>query len=140
MRVVSRVVVIIAVLATGAYLLGFWSLEDLGAGRWRSTVSTTGSADTATAGDRLDRLGEGTQQVMQTVDGYASDAGLSGRIKSKMALDELVRARTIDVSTTGGVVTLAGTVRSIAERDKAIRLARDTMGVTRVVDNLVVLP
>jgi hyperosmotically inducible protein len=72
------------------------------------------------------------------VDDYLGDATLSGRIKSKMALDDLVRARGIDVSTTGGVVTLTGTVHSVGERDQALRLARDTTGVTQVVDRLLV--
>lgn len=69
-----------------------------------------------------------------------SDAELSGKIKSKMALDDLVRARAIEVSTTAGVVTLGGTVSSIAEHDQAVRLARETTGVTRVVDRLQVVP
>ena len=56
-----------------------------------------------------------------------------------MALDDSVRARRIDVSTTDGVVTLAGTVGSAAERVQAVRLARDTKGITQVVDHLKVL-
>lgn len=140
MRFVSRAFLVIAILAMGAYLLGFWSLGDLRIGNWRSSQPTTGPVDTRTAGDRLDRLGEQAGDVMQTVDGFVSDAGLSGKIKSKMALDEVVRARSIEVSTTDGIVTLTGTVRSAAERDQAIRLAHDTTGVTRVVDRMVVLP
>jgi osmotically-inducible protein OsmY len=50
-----------------------------------------------------------------------------------------VRARSIDVSTTGTTVTLGGKVRSVTERDRAIALARETDGVTRVVDHLVVV-
>jgi osmotically-inducible protein OsmY len=55
-----------------------------------------------------------------------------------MALDDLVQARAIDVSTTGQVVTLSGTVRSAAEHDRAVQLARDTAGVKQVVDRLTV--
>ena len=77
---------------------------------------------------------------MQAVDEFVTDAGMSAKIKSKMALDEVVRARTIEVSTTDGVVTLTGTVQSVAERDQALKLARDTKGITRVVDHLVVVP
>jgi osmotically-inducible protein OsmY len=55
-----------------------------------------------------------------------------------MALDELVQARTIDVTTTRGVVTLTGAVRSAAEHDRAVQLARETAGVTQVVDKLTV--
>lgn len=58
-----------------------------------------------------------------------------------MALDDGVRARTIGVSTTDGVVTLEGTIGSVAEHEQAVRLARDTKGVKQVVDHMkVVLP
>ena len=42
----------------------------------------------------------------------------------------------IDVTTNGSTVTVSGTVRSAAEHDRAIRIARETAGVTRVVDQL----
>jgi len=140
MRVVFRTILVIAVLAVGAYLLGFWSPNGVLMGRWRTTTPAAGPADTGTVRDRLDRLDASAGRAVQKVDDFVSDAALSGKIKSKMALDELVRARTIDVSTTGGVVTLAGTVQSVAERDKALLLARDTKGITRVIDHLVVQP
>ena len=73
------------------------------------------------------------------VGAFLSDAELTTKIKSKMALDDTVRARTIDVSTTSGVVTLAGTVESATEHDHALRLARDTKGIKQVVDHLTVL-
>jgi hypothetical protein len=139
MKVVFRAVLLIAVVAIGAYLLGFWSPGDVVMGRWR-TMPTTSPVDTGAVRDRLDKFDERAGRAVQKVDDFVSDAGLSGKIKSKMALDELVRARTIDVSTSDGVVTLAGTVQSVAERDAALRLARDTKGVTRVVNLLVVLP
>jgi hyperosmotically inducible protein len=53
-----------------------------------------------------------------------------------MALDDLVKASTISVETTGSVVTLTGRVGSAAERDRAVRLAQETDGVTKVVDKL----
>lgn len=140
MRQVFRVIVVLAIVAGVAYLLGFWSPDDVMKGRWRSVTPTTGPVDTGAVRNRLDQLDERAGRAVQKVESFASDAGISGKIKSKMALDEVVRARTIDVSTTGGVVTLAGTVRSVAEHDQALRLARDTKGVTRVVDHLVVLP
>jgi hyperosmotically inducible protein len=65
-----------------------------------------------------------------------ADATLTGKIKAKMALDDSVRSRSIDVSTDGSVVTLSGSVRSAAERQRAVALARETEGVTRVVDHL----
>ena len=47
-------------------------------------------------------------------------------------------AASIDVDTTGTVVTLTATVHSEAERTRALQLARETAGVTAVNDRLVI--
>jgi len=65
-----------------------------------------------------------------------SEAAITTKIKSKMALDDSVKARTIKVETTGTTVTLTGTVRSEEERQRAVRLARETDGITHVIDKL----
>jgi osmotically-inducible protein OsmY len=49
-----------------------------------------------------------------------------------------VKARAINVTTDGTTVTLAGTVHSRQERDRALGLARETDRVTKVVDQLVI--
>jgi osmotically-inducible protein OsmY len=72
----------------------------------------------------------------RTVTQSASDATLSAEIKSKFALDSLVKARDIKVDVLRGVVTLNGIVTSTAEREKAIEIARNTKGVLEVKDNL----
>ena len=69
-----------------------------------------------------------------------SESALTAKIKSKMALDDHVNARDVNVDTSGSVVTLTGVVGSAAARDRAVSLARDTEGVTRVVDRLQVRP
>ena len=53
-----------------------------------------------------------------------------------MALDDAVKARAINVTTRGTTVTLSGTVESKAEHDRAMALARETDGVTQVIDDL----
>ena len=55
-----------------------------------------------------------------------------------MVLDDSIKARAIDVTTSGSVVTLTGTIGSQAEHDRAVALARETAGVTNVVDRLVI--
>jgi hyperosmotically inducible protein len=65
-----------------------------------------------------------------------SDATITTKIKSKMALDDLVKARNINVDTSKGVVTLTGDVTSARERDRAVQIARETAGVTQIVDRL----
>lgn len=68
----------------------------------------------------------------------ASDPGITTAVKSKMAADDTVKAYQIDVDTQEGVVTLTGTVASTAARDRAVQLATETDGVTRVEDRLTV--
>lgn len=93
-----------------------------------------------TAGAKARELG---QEVAQRTEAAADQArqeaaegAITGKIKAKMALDDTVRARDIGVETEGTVVTLTGTVETAAQRDRALQLARETEGVTRVVDKL----
>jgi hypothetical protein len=89
----------------------------------------TGAAITRKAAETTKVVAERTGVVM-------SEATLTAKIKSKMALDDHVKARNINVDTTGTVVTLTGTVHSEEERQRAARLARETEGITQVVDRL----
>jgi len=67
-----------------------------------------------------------------------SDAGITTAVKSKMAADDTVKASEINVDTHNRVVTLNGTVGSQAEKERAAVIARDTDGVTSVVDDVIV--
>lgn len=69
-----------------------------------------------------------------------SDTGITTAVKAKMATDDTVKASDINVDTHNHVVTLNGTVGSQAEKERAVLIARDTKGVTSVVDDLVVGP
>jgi hyperosmotically inducible protein len=66
----------------------------------------------------------------------ASDAAITAKVKTAMAADALVKARTIDVDTVRGVVQLNGTVGSMDEKNRAIEIARNVSGVVDVRDNL----
>jgi hypothetical protein len=103
-------------------LLGYWAGSSFGRiERPSDTIGTAGDIDTQKARERGAELGEKAAVA-------------------KMALDDVVKARTIDVDTDGATVTLTGRVHSAAERDRAVALARETEGVTRVVDRLRVEP
>ena len=104
------------------------------------TTGTTGAIDTEKAREKGAELGEKAAEAAEKVKEGLAEAQITAKIKAKMALDDSVRARTVDVSTTGTAVTLSGNVRSKSERDRAVALARETDGVTRVVDHLVVAP
>ena len=70
----------------------------------------------------------------------AADAATTSAVKTKLLADTKVGGLGIDVDTKDNVVTLTGKVRSTAERDEAIRLARTTSGVKNVVNHLKVDP
>lgn len=65
-----------------------------------------------------------------------SDVGITTSVKNQLIADDLVKARRIDVDTRDRVVTLTGEVRSTDEEARALEIARQTKGVTNVVDNL----
>ena len=82
-----------------------------------------------TVGDKAASAADRTQNVV-------TDAAITSGVKGKFLADTAVSGLKIDVDTKGGVVTLTGTVATSAEADRAMALARETSGVTRVVNNL----
>jgi hyperosmotically inducible periplasmic protein len=67
-----------------------------------------------------------------------TDAALSASVRTKLAADDQVKTSTVKVETVDHVVTLTGSVPSQAIKDRALGIARDTAGVTSVVDKLTV--
>lgn len=76
------------------------------------------------------------KSVGETID----DATITAQVKTALLNDPQVAGLKIDVDTFKGVVTLSGAVKSTAERDKAIALARQTKGVKDVKSTLQVNP
>lgn len=134
---VRAVLLIIVIVAVVAFVIGYrWSTDGDDAVR-EPVVGTTGDdVDIDSAREVGAKIGERVAQGTNEAQRLATNAGITARIKSKMALDEIVEAADIDVDTTNGVVTLTGSVTSTAERDRAVQLARETEGVTSVVDRL----
>ena len=62
----------------------------------------------------------------------SSDNAITARIKAEFAEDSLVGGFNIGVRTYKGSVTLSGSVGSLAAREQAVRLARNTSGVAAV--------
>ena len=68
----------------------------------------------------------------------STDTRITSAIQSKYFLDDRLKGRHVDVSTSNGVVTLNGDVADDTERGQALLLARTTDGVRRVEDHLTV--
>jgi osmotically-inducible protein OsmY len=139
MRLLLRAVLVLVLVVAGAFLvLGYWAGRHGQAQPDRQTIGTSGGINTEKARERGAELGEKAASAAARAQDAMSEATLTTKIKAKMTLDDSVKARTIDVTTNGSTVTLTGTVRSTAEHDRAVALARETTGVTRVVDHLTV--
>jgi len=63
-----------------------------------------------------------------------SDVVITAKIKAKMMADEAVRPYKVEVQTHAGEVTVTGNIDSQVAHDRIIELAKDTKGVTNVVD------
>ena len=140
---VRAVLLIVVLVAVGGFLLGWWGSRSAMDGDDRP-VATTGSeepkVDTQKAREVGAEVGEKTAAAAEQARRALVDGSLTAKIKAKMALDDRVKAAEIDVDTARSVVTLSGRVASESERARAVQLARDTDGVTSVVDNLRVAP
>ena len=68
----------------------------------------------------------------------ATDASITSTINTRYVQDDLVKARTINVDTYNGVVTLYGTVANQSVADRAIAIARGVKGVRQVVSKLTI--
>jgi hyperosmotically inducible protein len=135
-RALLRLALIVVILAAvAAFFLGY-RLGDNGVEAPLSANVPTVDADKARATGAAvgEKVATGAARAEQAL----NEGSLTAKIKAKMALDDTVRALSIDVDTNGSTVTLSGSVNSEAERAKAVQLARETEGVTQVNDRLVV--
>lgn len=108
-----------------------------------------------TAGKNIDRsMDQAGQKISDTVDkveikmgeqsnkaGVAmDDAGITAKIKAAYFAESGLKTMQISVDTIKGEVTLSGSVNSQANSDMAKAMAGAVAGVSRVNNNLVVMP
>ena len=76
----------------------------------------------------------GERTIGQTLD----DKLIGSKIKARLIREKDIRSLNIDVDVDKGVVALTGVVDTSDQKDKALRIARTTLGVSKVIDNLLV--
>ena len=77
-----------------------------------------------------------TEHAAEKTGEVVTDAAITSAVKTKFLAEPGVPGTSINVDTNNHVVTLTGTVKSKAESQKAVAIARDTKGVKRVVNHL----
>ena len=84
-----------------------------------------------------DRIKSGMNKTGEAI----TDAWITTKVKWFLAKDEGLKSVTsIDVDTKDNVVTLKGTVKTQAEKARAVELANKADGVKRVIDQLTIKP
>src|SRR5688500_5572489 len=117
-------------------------VRDAGRDAAASAQGTAGSASDK-ASQAAEKIGEAARatgaaasQAAQDAAPVVADAGITAAVKTRLLADPDVAGLRIDVDTKGKVVTLTGTVKTAAQVTEAEKLARETPGVLRVVNNL----
>ena len=132
-RGLLKLILVVTVAAVvGAFFLGY-DIGDFRTIGEPGAIGTTGSERAREVGADI---GQRTAAAADATRKAIDDGRLTTKIKAKMALDDTVNALNLDVDTTAGVVTVKGAVRSEVERERALALARETVGVTQVIDQL----
>lgn len=97
------------------------------------------------AGDALDNAGRNIRRGFQNAFARSSasvhEQEVLARVYSRIHWDKMLVAATMEIEVReDGTAFLRGAVPSKPAKDRAVVLARDTVGVTQVVDELTVVP
>ncbi|HEX5107961.1 MAG TPA: BON domain-containing protein [Vicinamibacterales bacterium] len=134
-RLFFRLVLLVVILGVvAAWYYGYrWGGGNSGRGADTEASGPSFDAEARKAGAEIaGRVAKGANLAEKAL----QEAKLTGKIKSKMALDDTIDASRINVDTSGTVVTLSGFATTGAHRQRALQLARETDGVTKVVDKI----
>jgi hyperosmotically inducible periplasmic protein len=134
-RLFFRLVLLVVILGiVAAWYYGYrWGGSSSGKGAEVEASGPSFDAEARKAGAEIaGKVAQGANLAEKAL----QEAKLTGKIKSKMALDDTIDASRINVDTTGTVVTIRGSVPTGAQRQRVLQLARETDGVTNVVDKI----
>lgn len=89
----------------------------------------------------LNRAGQEIKEQFASAKTSVQNMGVESRVYARLHWDKSLNDATIELAVTqAGVVTLDGTVSSAKAKTQAVELAKETMGVTEVVDRLALRP
>jgi len=104
-------------------------LTDLRTNDWKEEFAKTGRIVRTKA-----------HEAGQAIADATADARITGAVKARLMADSGLSSLKISVNTTGGVVTLSGTVPAPQDISKAMLVTLETDGVTQVISTMQVKP
>jgi osmotically-inducible protein OsmY len=113
------------------------------AGKAEDALDKTGSAVEHAAEVTRDAVVTGAQKTRDAVTaapGKIDETWITTKIAGKINADDVLDNVDVDVQVKKNVVTITGDVPSVGVRDRVLRIARETEGVARVIDNMNVRP
>ncbi len=102
----------------------------------KAAAKTDNAADKA--GAKMDKAGEKSKEAAGTTGEAITDAWITTKVKADFVNESTLKGSDINVDTNNHVVTLKGTVASLAGKTRAEQIAKTTKGVTRVINTLTV--
>ena len=103
------------------------------------------------AGSKLDEAGrsfkkgledtrDAVREQFARVRGSVHNMDVASRVYGRLHWDKTLTTSTLDLDVQGGVATLRGAVPDAKAKLKAVELAEDTVGVSKVIDQLTIQP
>jgi len=88
-------------------------------------------------GERVDAMTPSDPALLQTWDTLSGRGTPAGRVRQRLQSDQVLTGCTINVETLSpGQVKLSGSVKEARQKLRAVELAKETIGVEEVVDEL----
>lgn len=91
------------------------------------------------AEQKLEHAAEAAEKKLEGAGKALDDAAVTAKVKSALIAEPNLKAMSINVDTTGGVVTLKGTTENSEQKQRAEQLATSIEGVRSVRNELVVV-
>ena len=104
-----------------------------------NTLTIAPGKETGTSGT-MKKTGEKTKDAVSATGEAIDDGWITTKIKADFVNEDALKGSDINVDTNNHVVTLKGTVASLAGKTRAQEIAKTTKGVHRVVNELTVEP
>lgn len=103
-----------------------------------SEVKKTSEEVKVEAGQAVDRTQDSLKRAADATSTAMSDASISTKVKTALAVDDKLKASKIDVDTQSGYVTLSGEAPDASSLQRATTLANAVDGVKGVTNRLMV--